>query len=239
MRLLSWNTDHGRGTAAAIELANRLGAHALMLQEAQPPSSWSGEAVGGLVADHTWGSWVLVRSGALEPIAIAGYSGWVIGTRWQRPDADDVYLFSVHSPTSSENEPRASYVAESRAIVMAICARVPSTAPLLIGGDFNFKSLGQRLPSESIQAKKAELQALQEFRSQGLSVAWQDCHPGEPLPQTLRWRNDPSMPFHCDGFLTRNLHAMLNCDVIQPESEGPLSDHNAVLLNLVSGRGDR
>lgn len=204
-----------------------------MLQEAQPANSWTGQSVGVSVTDRTWGSWILVRSGTLEPIPIPGYSGWVIGARWQRSDTDDVYLFSVHSPTPSKNEPRGPYVAESRAIVRAICAHAPSTAPLLIGGDFNFKSLGHRLPSESIQTENPELQALQEFRSHGLSVAWQDCHPGEPLQQTLRWSNNQSVPFHCDGFLTRNVGpAAVNCQVILPDSQIHDSDHNAVLLDL-------
>lgn len=227
IRLLSWNAR--RANSAAIDLADRFGAEVLLLKEGQAASSWSGEAVGVPVAGRTWGSWVLVRSGALEPIAIAEYPGWVIGARWQRRDAEDVYLFSVHSPTP----PRVSYVAESQAIVTAICASVPSAAPLVIGGDFNFKSLGQRLPSETIQTTMAELQAIQEFRDRGLSVAWHDCHPGKPLQQTLRWTNDQSVPFHCDGFLTRNLgHGTVNCEVILPESEPPTSDHNAVLLTV-------
>lgn len=231
IRLLSWNAR--RANSAAIELADRIGAEVLLLQEGLAASSWSGKAVGVPVAGRTWGSWVWVRSGALEAISFAGYSGWVIGARWQRREAEDVYLFSVHSPTPTKDRPRASYVAESQAIVTAICASVPSTAPLVIGGDFNFKSLGQRLPSEAIQPTMAELQAIQQFRGHGLSVAWQDCHPGEPLQQTLRWTNDQSVPFHCDGFLTRNLgHSTANCEVILPESEPPKSDHNAVLLSV-------
>ncbi len=237
MKLLSWNTAYGRGTAAAIELADRVGADVLMLQEGQPGDLWRGKAVGARVVDHAWGSWVLTRSGSLEPIAITGYSGWVSGARWWRYGADvdePLYLFSVHSPTPSRNEPRATYVAESRSIVATICACVPTTAPLLIGGDFNFRSLGQRLPSETIQTEHAELEALQEFRGHGLSVAWQDCHRGEPLCQTLRWVKDPAVPYHCDGFLTRNLElAHVRCDVLLPESDVPHSDHNAILLKIL------
>jgi hypothetical protein len=166
-----------------------------------------------------------------------GLSGWVSGAWWRRDGSDTnegLYLFSVHSPTRNRAESPASYVAESSSIVAAICAAVPTTAPLLIGGDFNFKSLGHRLPSEALQTGAAELQALREFRAQGLSVAWQDCHPGEPLCQTLRWNREPGVAFHCDGFLTRNLHdAEVRCEVLTPESEVPGSDHNAVLLEVL------
>ena len=240
MKVLSWNTAFGRGTAAAIELADRLAADVLLLQEGQPASMWQGEASGVPVADRAWGSWILVRDGSLEVIPMPGYSGWVSGARWRRGPAganEVVYLFSVHSPTASKTEPRASYVAESRSIVAAICSRVPTTAPLVIGGDFNFKSFGHRLPSEAIQTEEAETKALREFRDLGLSVAWQACHPGEPLRQTLRWKKDPAVPYHCDGFLTRHLgNAQVQCDVLLPTSDVPHSDHNAVLLNLLDHR---
>ena len=208
-----------------------------MLQEGQPAGLWRGPAIGATVVDRAWGSWVMVRSGSLESVAIAGYSGWVSGAWWRRDGSETdegLYLFSVHSPTRNKNEPRATYVAESSSIVAAICASVPTTAPLLIGGDFNFKSLGHRQPSEAIQTEGAELQALGQFRGHGLSVAWQDCHPGEPLCQTLRWNRDPAVPFHCDGFLTRHLgDAQVLCDVLTPESGVPHSDHNAILLEIL------
>ena len=130
MRLLSWNTKFGRGTSAAIALADRIAADAVMLQEAQPAGLWSGPLVGAAVPNRAWGRWVLVRSGALEPMAVANYSGWVIGARWRRDPADlagDIYLFSVHSPTPNDHEVRGSYVDESCRIVVAISALVPAS----------------------------------------------------------------------------------------------------------------
>ena len=115
----------------------------------------------------------------LELLVIEGYSGWVIGARWHPDAADVVYLFSVHSPTASEDHPRADYVTESRRIVAAICAQVPTSVPLVVGGDFNFKSFGERLSSESITINQSEAAALGEFRRCGFSVAWRDCHRGD------------------------------------------------------------
>ena len=210
-----------------------------MLQEARPAGLWSGAMVGATVPNRTWGSWVLVGCGALEPVAVSNYSGWVSGARWSRETAEpveDVFLFSVHSPTSSEDEPRDSYVEESRKIVSVICKEVPSMAPLVIGGDFNFKSLGVRLSSEVIRTDASELEALQGFRDLGLSVAWQDAHPDQSLPQTLRWNRAPSTPYHCDGFLTRGLpRGRILCDVLSSEPEASQSDHNPVFLRVPPG----
>jgi hypothetical protein len=142
-----------------------------------------------------------------------------------------MYLFSVHSPTDNENEPRESYVEESRLIVAEICARVPPSVPLVIGGDFNFKSFGERLTNESVRTERSELEALADFRRRDLFVAWRDLHPGEPLPQTLRWNGDRTRPYHCDGYLTRGLtETAMFCDVIAPNSEINRSDHNPVIL---------
>src|SRR5205823_4413639 len=121
---------------------------------------------------------------------------------------------------------------ESRNIVAAICAQVPLEAPLVIGGDFNF-SLGERLPSESIRTTKQKEVILQDFRANGFLIAWRDSHPGEPLPQTLRWTRQPTTPYHCDGFLTRGIpQSSIRCDIISEESVTCHSDHNPVILNV-------
>ena len=234
MKVLTWNTACARGTSAAVALADRIGADVVLLQEAQPTSLWTGPLVGAAVPSRPWGSWVMVRTGVLQEIAIANYSGWVTGARWRRNDAGGTtYVFSIHSPTPNENERRGSYVAEAVKIVAAICEQVPSSGRLVIGGDFNFKSLGERLASEQIRTDNAELRALQEFRKRGLSIAWRDVHPQRALPQTLRWRSAPTTPFHCDGFLTRGLTtAAMACDIICSDGETRVSDHNPVVLQL-------
>jgi exonuclease III len=124
-------------------------------------------------------------------------------------------------------------VAEAVKIVAAICAQVPATGRLVIGGDFNVKSLGERLASEQIRVDNAERRALHEFRQRGLAIAWRDVHPRRALPQTLRWRRAPTTPFHCDGFLTRGFPAAaMACDILCSAGEARVSDHNPVILQL-------
>jgi endonuclease/exonuclease/phosphatase family protein len=236
VRILSWNTAFGRGTAAAIKLANNLDVDAVLLQEAAPGELWQGTLTGDNVPGREWGSWVLLRHRTIEPIPIDGYAGWVSGGRWLGEAAASdtaIFLFSVHSPTPNATVGRRSYVAESRRIVSAICEAVPSTARLVIGGDFNFKSFGNRIGSEVVRSDAAELEVLAAFRSLGLSNVWQDCHPGEPLPQTLRWKGSPSTPYHCDGFLMRGWNGeKVACEVMPDETVFDHSDHNPVLLEI-------
>src|SRR5437588_38327 len=113
MKILSWNAHCGRGTAAAIELADRLAADVLMLQEATSAEFKDRTVIGAVVPGCTWGSWITVRVGSLEPIAIEHYLGWVAGAQWFHDPGDCTYLFSIHSPTSYKNDIRGSYVTEA------------------------------------------------------------------------------------------------------------------------------
>lgn len=233
MKVLTWNTAFARGTSAAVALADRVGADVVLLQEAQPTGVWTGPLIGAAVPHRPWGSWVLVRRGVLHEIAIAHYAGWVAGAEWRRNGGGPMYMFSIHVPTPNAKERRGSYVAEAIKIVAAICAHVPATGRLVIGGDFNVKSLGERLASEQIRSDRVERRALQDFRTRGLSIAWRDVHPRRALPQTLRWRRAPTTPFHCDGFLTRGFPtATMACDILCSNGATHVSDHNPVILQL-------
>ena len=240
MILLTWNVAFGRATAGALEIADLVAADVVFLQEASIGQSWHGPKCSEQVQGRGWGSAVLVRDGSLEPIAIPGYSGWVIGARW-RPKPSDVsetiYLFSMHSPTANKDERRSGYVAESLEIVRAICAEVPSGSPLVIGGDFNFKSFGERLPNEQPANEDSELDTLQKFRDLGLFVAWRDAHEGLPLPQTLRWNRAPATPYHCDGFLLRGVDVTtVQCEVLSSRFVTRQSDHSPIVLWARVGR---
>jgi endonuclease/exonuclease/phosphatase family metal-dependent hydrolase len=169
----------------------------------------------------------------MSPIIIPGYTGWVTGGRWLDGTDGEISVFSIHSPTSAAKQARGSYVEESRAIVTAICAGVPASDRLIIGGDFNFKSFGERLDFESIRTTKSEGHAIEEFRAAGFTLAWRDSHPGEQLPQTLRWKRQPAIPYHCDGFLTRGFPPVaVSCEVISGASATQHSDHHPVLLTI-------
>src|SRR5581483_3644356 len=91
--------------------------------------------------------------------------------------------FSVHAPTSTAEEPRGAYTLPSHCRSCRVSVpRCPNGAALIIGGDFNFVSFGERLPAERIANTPAELTAPHGFRRQSeLFVGWRDTRPGLPL----------------------------------------------------------
>jgi endonuclease/exonuclease/phosphatase family metal-dependent hydrolase len=242
MRFLSWNLDRGRAAGAWQAVAREHGADLVLLQEAMKPPSesvWHWETV----LPQLWGSAVVAMDGQLHRIEVPGYLGWVTGARWSRGTqaaVDEVYVFSIHSPTHHKDTPRKSYVREARTIVDRITTVVPGDAPLVIGGDFNFASLGERLDGERRAMDPSEQTALDAFRAQGFLVAWRDLHPAAPLPQTLRWTGDRTTPFHCDGYLVRGLEtSRLTCEVLVNEQYDGVSDHRPVTLVYAVNRRPR
>jgi endonuclease/exonuclease/phosphatase family metal-dependent hydrolase len=238
MRLVSWNLDRGRAADAWQALARDHGADLVLLQEATKPQSdsvWHWEAV----LPQLWGSAVVAMDGQLKRVEILEYRGWVTGARWFRKtkaSVEEAYVFSIHSPTHHKEAPRKSYVREARTIVDRIIMSVPSDAPLVIGGDFNFASLGERVDGERRATDPSEQKALDEFRARGFLVAWRDLHPAAPLPQTLRWTGNRTTPFHCDGYLVRGLEgSRLTCEVILNEQCDAVSDHRPVTLVYAIG----
>jgi len=75
----------------------------------------------------------------------------------------------------------------------------------------------------AIQARLAD-----EF---GLVNCWQAANPDQPLHQTLRWTNDRTIPFHCDGLLVPKAwkDRLVSCIVLSGDEWDRLSDHNPVL----------
>lgn len=242
MRLISWNLDRGRASGAWQVVARDHDADLVLLQEATKPQSnsvWHWEAV----LPQLWGSAVIAMGGRLRRVEVPEYRGWVTGARWSRgtqASVEEVYVFSIHSPTHHKEAPRKSYVREARTIVDRINTAVPRDAPLVIGGDFNFASLGERVDGERRATDPSEQKALDEFRTQGFLVAWRDLHPAAPLPQTLRWTGDRTTPFHCDGYLVRGLEASrLTCEVLLNEQCDAVSDHRPVTLVYAVNRRPR
>jgi hypothetical protein len=233
LRLVAWNLNHGRAAGAWPTVASEQGADLVLLQESTTPRAdcvWHWEAV----RPRLWGSAVIALDGQIQPLDIPDYRGWVTGACWSRgPEAivASLYVFSIHTPTPHKDVPRKSYIHEACTIVMRIIAAVPPAAPVIIGGDFNFASLGERLEGERRAMNPSEQQALDMFRAQGFLVAWRDLHPGAPLPQTLRWTGDRTTPFHCDGYLVRGLEASrLTCKVLANARWDAVSDHRPVTL---------
>lgn len=230
-RLLTWNVCQRRATGAALALADEVEADVVLLQEARRPSAWTGTVIGDCVPDGTWGSWILTRPGAaVEAIQLPEFSGWLAGTRLVLAGSLTTFVFSLHAPSVLSGR-KTSYVKAVRAMVAAIVDGVPADMPLIVGGDFNFLSLGERLPGEPLRETPAEASAFAEFRRLGFRIAWREVRPSAPLPQTLRWSGDRTMPYHCDGFLVRGAAVRIaSCDVIDGERWTALSDHSPVAL---------
>lgn len=235
MIVQAWNVN-GRGTPAALALGVTLCADVLLLQEADLATAPGWMSIGSDVHGNGWGSGIFVRDGSLTEIVLAGNAGWVAGAKWTRSrdgHQESTFLFSIHSPTPREGNPRRSYVAESRAIVEAISSskEIPPDARVIVGGDFNFKSLGERLDSEPISTTADEVAALNAFRDANYCVAWKDLNASQPLPQTLRWSGDQAQLFHCDGFLLKGIDvSSAHCAVLSTAMLTKCSDHLPVVV---------
>lgn len=184
------------------------------------------QAVWAMVEQNGWGSAVFSKTGSVIPLAVPGYSGWVIGAEisgasWQ---ADPLLAFSVHAPVY-----KGSYSKPVNKILDEI-KKVAGDREIVIGGDFNLTVShwpGSERPVSkqdlAIQARLAD-----EF---GLLNCWQAANPDQPLCQTLRWTGDRTIPYHCDGlFVPQTWKARLqSCSVLAGDEWNRLSDHNPVV----------
>jgi len=152
MRIATWNLNHDRGAALWPRLFTSLGADIVLLQETRRPD-WPGALPWLSVPRHDRGSAVLATKGTLHGESFDGYEGWVAGGELVNSGFNDpgrqLFVFSIHSP-------RQPYVKEVVSILSLIEKRVPKEADLIIGGDFNFLSLGNRKEGEGITTTAEE-----------------------------------------------------------------------------------
>jgi hypothetical protein len=229
VRVLCWNTAQGRGSSAALQLADRVAADVVLLQESFPPTKWGAAVTGAVVPGRKWGSWVLVRRGKLAQIEIDGFEGWVAAATWRRGSTTTL-LASLHAPTSNKSVRRKSYVDEALLAMEGIVKKSAEATRHVIGGDFNFQFFGPLDSANSAGATKKEIAAMKHFADQGFSHVWAESHAGATLPQTLRWTKDKTIPYHCDGFLMRPFSAAdAICEVLASDFVHRHSDHNAML----------
>jgi exonuclease III len=246
VRIATWNLNHGKGSAVWPCLQTSLCADILLLQETRRPD-WAGALAWENLPHHDRGSAVLSTRGTLHSESFAGYEGWVAGgelvdSGFNDPDRP-LFVFSVHSPSSNATCQRRSYVEEVVSILSLIEQRVPKQADLIIGGDFNFLSLGNRKESEGIRTTVEEADALRRFQGLQLVSCWVAAHPGRALPQTLRWTGDKSpdrcTPYHCDGiFIPSGWQTGLVCEVLSSACF-EVSDHYPVVAWIQRERGSR
>jgi len=236
VRIVTWNLNHGHGSAAWPRLQASLGAEIVLLQETRRPD-WPGGLLWGRVPHRDRGSAVLATRGTFRAVRVRGYEGWVVGGELidsgLSADGRPLFVFSVHTPTRHATRPRRPYVAEVMNILDRLGRQVPAGADLILGGDFNLRSLGERTEAECFRTLPAERRCLARLAGLGLVSCWAAAHPGRPLPQTLRWTGDKtpgkSTPYHCDGiFVPAAWGPGIICEVLT-SAYFEVSDHNPVV----------
>lgn len=195
----------------------------LLYPRARDRSVWAN------VRSNRWGSGIFSSSGVLSRVVLPKYDGWVVGARIRQPDwrrhVDEIFAFSVHAPDGE-----GSYPGQVNRILDEISS-VIGDREVMIAGDFNFaiSDSGDGRVEKRVQDIRGRL--ADEF---GLMNCWTEANPGDPLPQTLRWMKDRSIPFHCDGiFVPREWKSQLkSCEVLSGDEWDDLSDHNPVVARF-------
>ncbi len=232
MDIVAYNLRMGGSATHWHAVAEAFAPDLVLAQESFPPPAlalgpgatvcW--EAVPG----HRWGSAISLRSGALTPVPVPGYEGWVTAADVDGLALGPVRAVSVHVPAGS-----GGYVAVANRLLDRL-ASLADGRPLLLGGDFNV-AVGRWIDYEPRRNRQAQLAFLDRLEHEfGLVSAWQRAHPGQPLAQTLRWTANPVTPYHCDGVFipVTWAEAGLEATVVSGGDWDRRSDHNPVLVRL-------
>ncbi len=190
------------------------------------------QSVWEMVEQNGWGSAIYSSSGTLKQISVPGFNGWVVGAEicganWQSHQSDSKLVFSIHAPSRAE-----SYSKQVNKLLDDI-GRIANGRGIIVGGDFNLTVSHSVEPDRPVSKQDLTIQArlADEF---GLINCWQTANPNQPLPQTLRWTKDRTIPFHCDGlFVPKSWKDRLeSCVVLSGDDWNRLSDHNPVIAQL-------
>jgi endonuclease/exonuclease/phosphatase family metal-dependent hydrolase len=229
LRIAAYNFLAGGSARRAqhwATIAAELAPDILLAQEARPPQDdppfatalWRRASAG-------WGSGLFAPRLLLQPLALRGFRGWVVGGELRDPLLQrPLRIFSIHCPGGKR-----SYL-DSVKIMLDRLRPLARDADLVLGGDFNV-AVGLRGERDEVRMSKGERALFERFDALGLIPAWQTAHPGVPLAQTLRWTGNRATPYHCDGiFIPRAWQRRLaSCEVHSGPQWDALSDHNPVL----------
>ena len=242
MRIATYNILNGGPQRLHwVKMIEDHGVDLLLLQESYvqdehlPPLLYPdtlSKSVWEMVERNGWGSVVYSKSGTLKPITVPGFTGWVVGAEisgasWQVGHSDSIMVFSVHAPSRKE-----SYSKQVNKLLDEI-SLIAGHREIIIGGDFNL-AVSNWIGSER-PVSKWDL-AIQERLAEEFSLlnCWQAANPNQPLPQTLRWTGDRTIPYHCDGlFVPKSWRDRLeSCVVLSGDDWNRLSDHNPVVATF-------
>ena len=188
-----------------------------------------------------WGTAIYSKTGAITALTIPQCEGWVVGAAltgqsWSTPDGQPLSVFNIHATPDSEFGK--GYVKAINGALKALASyqkRNPATS-LIIGGDFNLKTIGFNYAEQSEREREDEAAIITSLeRDFGLVSAWTLSHPGEKLPPTLLWGRDPvtqkSLEFHCDFIFVPAAwrDRILSCDILTKQECADQSDHSPVL----------
>lgn len=242
MKIATYNIRQGGSSRKHWAEMIDLGVDLLLVQESYPHDEHlppllyqdlRNRSVWEKVEQNSWGSVVFSRSGTLKLVSVPRFTGWVVGAEicgasWQHSPDCCILAFSVHAPTRAER----NYPKQVNKLLDEI-GRISRGRDIVIGGDFNL-TVSRLSDSErplSKEVLKIQARLAEEF---GLLNCWQTANPNQPLPQTLRWSKDRTIPYHCDGlFVPKSWKDRLeSCVVLSGKDWDQLSDHNPVIAHF-------
>ncbi|MFO0905837.1 MAG: hypothetical protein U0939_22710 [Pirellulales bacterium] len=211
------------------------GVDLLLVQESNPPDEHlpplmfptaRNQSVWENAPPNGWGSGIYAVVGAVSPVAVPGFAGWVVGAKIEQAfgGTDTLLAFSIHAPNRGDG-----YANAVNSILNEI-KKVAEGRTIVIGGDFNlsvsYSSESERPVSKQDLAIQARLS--DEF---GLLNCWQTANPNQSPKQTLRWTVNRETPYHVDGlFVPKSWGDRLqSCEILSGGEWDQLSDHNPVV----------
>lgn len=242
MRIVSYNLRFGgAGRGHWARVFENVAPDVFLVQESYEPIEHLPPSIHGdlhrdacwnPVEGLKWGSAVCVRKKPIVALKLPDFHGHVVGVEvdgsaYPLSAGRPIRFFSVHAPD------RGGYQRAVNSILDMIGLN-RGNGEFVIGGDFNV-TVGERGKTEPLRTSKADLAILGRLRDEfGLVSAWQAANVGRPLPQTLRWANESTTPYHCDGiFIPRQWTTRLrSCAVISGTGWNEISDHNPVVADF-------
>ncbi len=243
MKIVTYNGAGKQNWRAALDLDPDI----LLLQESEAPPDEVSTRIKRQLTRNKWGSAVYVKHGRISQLDIQHnhdwLTGWLVGVDIEgglNPLGSDrrLRVFSLHTPPSTVSG--ISYPKTVKQMLDVITQNC-GDMDLVIGGDFNLLSLGERHASElrdteqSWTATRQEKEIHTRLADMGLMNCWQTKNAGIPLGRTLRYRSKESAPaYHCDGLFVPETwkHSLTSAEILQSDEWMARSDHNPVVATF-------